>query len=300
MCLATCLPAGATAVPPRCRWPCWHRQAACVGRLAQHGFCSWLLPSVTTMLRLPARPPQHPRPPPPWPPQAHSLACELLAVMAQEPLSMRPETTVELTQLVALLEAPAFAPLRLQLLQPQQFPALQRAVHGLLMLLPQVGGWMGGWAASAGVLGWQLCSALHPPVSGQPPDCDRLMHCPAPSCCPPQGDAFRMLQARLAPIPIMAMLSRREPPAQHQQHSSGALSSAGSAAALAQSPPPLGSPAGSPGGSGTWAAAEPAAAEQEACTSPRQRQQAQRPRHLMQLEEKRLVQLFKSRASRLG
>ena len=30
--------------------------------------------------------------------QAYSLACELLAVMAQEPLSMRPETTVELSQ----------------------------------------------------------------------------------------------------------------------------------------------------------------------------------------------------------
>ena len=78
------------------------------------------------------------RAPPPCP-QAHTLACELLAAMAQEPLSMRPETTVELTQLVSLLEAPAFAPLRLQLLQPQQFPALQRAVHGLMMLLPQVG-----------------------------------------------------------------------------------------------------------------------------------------------------------------
>ena len=47
--------------------------------------------------------------------QAHSLACELLAVMASEPLSMRPETTVQLSQLVSLLEAPAFAPLRLQL-----------------------------------------------------------------------------------------------------------------------------------------------------------------------------------------
>lgn len=71
-------------------------------------------------------------------PQAYGLACELLAVMAQEPLSMRPETTVELSQLVSLLEAPAFAPLRLQLLQPGQHPALLRAVHGLLMLLPQV------------------------------------------------------------------------------------------------------------------------------------------------------------------
>ena len=76
--------------------------------------------------------------------QAHSLACELLAVMASEPLSMRPETTVELSQLVSLLEAPAFAALRLQLLQPAQHPALLRAVHGLLMLLPQVRVWLTG------------------------------------------------------------------------------------------------------------------------------------------------------------
>ena len=53
---------------------------------------------------------------------------------------MRPETAVELSQLVSLLEAPAFAPLRLQLLQPGQHPALLRAMHGVLMLLPQVGG----------------------------------------------------------------------------------------------------------------------------------------------------------------
>ncbi len=58
--------------------------------------------------------------------------------MAQEPLSMRPETVVELSQLVSLLEAPAFAPLRLQLLQPAVHPTLLRAAHGLLMLLPQV------------------------------------------------------------------------------------------------------------------------------------------------------------------
>lgn len=116
---------------------------------------------------------------------------------------------------------------------------------------------------------------------------------------PPQGDAFRMLQARLAPIPIMAMLALREPTP--LQPSSGSLSAAGSAAALAQSPQPAGSPAGSPRGSGTWAGLDPAAAspEQEGALSPRQRSQAQRPR-LMQLEEKRLVQLFKSRASRLG
>ncbi len=70
---------------------------------------------------------------------------------------MRPETAVELSQLVALLEAPAFAPLRLQLLQPGQHPALLRAVHGLLMLLPQVclgGGGVGGGGGGGRWLGW--------------------------------------------------------------------------------------------------------------------------------------------------
>lgn len=125
--------------------------------LAQVGSCPGLPPPlvVGSPLVVPPSQGRHPLPhflcdfphthtpgTPPSLAQAHSLACELLAAMAQEPLSMRPETTVELTQLVSLLEAPAFAPLRLQLLQPHQFPALQRAVHGLLMLLPQArAGW---------------------------------------------------------------------------------------------------------------------------------------------------------------
>ncbi|EFN60046.1 hypothetical protein CHLNCDRAFT_133275 [Chlorella variabilis] len=170
--------------------------------------------------------------------QAYSLACELLAVMAQEPLSMRPETVVELSQLVSLLEAPAFAPLRLQLLQPAAHPALLRAAHGLLMLLPQ-------------------------------------------------GDAFRMLQTRLQSIPIMALLSIKE---QQQQRGPGmARSSSSSAvqeAAAADSP-------------GSLAERQrPQELQEQQPRSPTQRQQVQQRGPL--IEDRRLVQLFKSRVARLA
>jgi vacuole morphology and inheritance protein 14 len=164
--------------------------------------------------------------------------------MAQEPLSMRPETAVELSQLVSLLEAPAFAPLRLQLLQPGSHPALLRAAHGLLMLLPQ-------------------------------------------------GDAFRTLQARLQSVPIVALLSLREAP----------LAGRGS---------PLAAGGGADGGSPPGdAAASPSSRQQgrqqqqqeqrqeERTPSPQQRQSPPPPRPPL-IEEKRLVQLFKSRAARLA
>lgn len=221
--------------------------------------------------------------------QAYGLACELLAVCAQEPLSMRPETAVELSQvgmggasaaragciqrrapllcnrrqvrtrnplpsyvlscllpqLVSLLEAPAFAPLRLQLLQPAQHPALLRAVHGLLMLLPQ-------------------------------------------------GDAFRLLQARLQPVPLMALLSLREQ--QQQPPSAGGASAALAAAALGGQALPAGSPAGSPGGgsrSGSFAGLDAGSVDQP--TSPTSRQRQQIPARPRLIEERQLVALFRSR-----
>ncbi|KAL4449453.1 hypothetical protein ABPG77_007097 [Micractinium sp. CCAP 211/92] len=194
--------------------------------------------------------------------QAYSLSCELLAVMAQEPLSMRPETAVELSQLVALLEAPAFAPLRLQLLQPGQHPALLRAVHGLLMLLPQ-------------------------------------------------GDAFRLLQTRLQSIPLMALLSIRE---QQQAYAmaAGRGSGSGSSAVLAAaaagllpagSPPSAGGAGGSRRESSNTNLDAVAGGAGEQPLSPTSRLPPQQ--HLGAarqpfIEEKRLVQLFKSRVARLG
>jgi vacuole morphology and inheritance protein 14 len=46
---------------------------------------------------------------------------------------------VQLDRLVQLLEAPVFARLRLQLLEPVRFAPLVRTLYGILMLLPQGG-----------------------------------------------------------------------------------------------------------------------------------------------------------------
>lgn len=89
--------------------------------------------------------------------QAHGLASRMVEAMAAEPVAASLATIVEASQLVSLLEAPAFASTRLQLLSPAKHPALVKALYGLLMLLPQ-------------------------------------------------GDAFKLLQARLQSIPTMALL----------------------------------------------------------------------------------------------
>ena len=44
---------------------------------------------------------------------------------------------VEIDKLIALLESPIFTYLRMQLLEPQQYSHLIRALFGILMLLPQ-------------------------------------------------------------------------------------------------------------------------------------------------------------------
>jgi len=44
---------------------------------------------------------------------------------------------VEIDKLVQLLESPIFTGLRLQLLEPENYPYLFKALYGLLMLLPQ-------------------------------------------------------------------------------------------------------------------------------------------------------------------
>ncbi len=67
--------------------------------------------------------------------QLYGHACDLIAELAALPLGA--EVLVQVDRLVQLLETPAFAALRLQLLAPAQHPDLLRALYSLLMLLPQ-------------------------------------------------------------------------------------------------------------------------------------------------------------------
>ena len=68
---------------------------------------------------------------------ADDLACGMLGVLASPLVALRVDTMVEACQLVSLLDSPAFAALRLRLLDPEDHPALRRALRSLLMLLPQ-------------------------------------------------------------------------------------------------------------------------------------------------------------------
>jgi vacuole morphology and inheritance protein 14 len=44
---------------------------------------------------------------------------------------------LQLSQLVKLIDMPHYATMRMQLLEPDEYPDLIRALKGLLMLLPQ-------------------------------------------------------------------------------------------------------------------------------------------------------------------
>ncbi|KAG8456895.1 hypothetical protein KFE25_012685 [Diacronema lutheri] len=68
---------------------------------------------------------------------ASELICKFATAEGGEVGSV--EFLVQLDRLVQLLEAPVFARLRLQLLEPERHPALVKALYGLLMLLPQSG-----------------------------------------------------------------------------------------------------------------------------------------------------------------
>jgi vacuole morphology and inheritance protein 14 len=70
--------------------------------------------------------------------QAYDFAAALVAELASPPLLEHiGATIVELAQCVSLLEAPVFAFLRLQLLEPERHPALMVTLRRILMLLPQ-------------------------------------------------------------------------------------------------------------------------------------------------------------------
>ncbi|GAA5831231.1 hypothetical protein JCM11251_007801 [Rhodosporidiobolus azoricus] len=67
--------------------------------------------------------------------QAYEQACALLQIFAD--LEITVSLLVQIDKLVQLIESPVFTSLRLQLLEPDRYPHLLKAMYGLLMLLPQ-------------------------------------------------------------------------------------------------------------------------------------------------------------------
>eukprot|EP00250_Pteridium_aquilinum_P009774 c18928_g1_i1 orf=170-2287(+) len=67
--------------------------------------------------------------------QAYQHATSVIQSLGEEDINVR--FLVQVDKLVRLLETPVFTFLRLQLLDPSRYPALIKALNGLLMLLPQ-------------------------------------------------------------------------------------------------------------------------------------------------------------------
>ncbi|GAA93820.1 uncharacterized protein L969DRAFT_92262 [Mixia osmundae IAM 14324] len=67
--------------------------------------------------------------------QAYEPACSLLQIFAE--LEITVNLLIQIDKLVQLLESPVFTSLRLQLLEPDRYPYLYKALYGILMLLPQ-------------------------------------------------------------------------------------------------------------------------------------------------------------------
>jgi vacuole morphology and inheritance protein 14 len=67
--------------------------------------------------------------------QAYEHATQLVFKFAD--LEVTVTLLMEIDKLVQLVESPVFTHLRLQLLEPEQYPYLYKCLYGLLMLLPQ-------------------------------------------------------------------------------------------------------------------------------------------------------------------
>jgi len=67
--------------------------------------------------------------------QAYEHASNLLPVFAE--FDIGAPILIQIDKLVQLLESPIFTNLRLQLLEPDKYPYLLKALYGLLMILPQ-------------------------------------------------------------------------------------------------------------------------------------------------------------------
>ncbi|KAG0151970.1 hypothetical protein CROQUDRAFT_36054 [Cronartium quercuum f. sp. fusiforme G11] len=69
-------------------------------------------------------------------PLAYEHAFNLLNILANE-MEITVGLLIQVDKLVQLLESPVFTSLRLQLLEPDKYPFLYKALYGILMLLPQ-------------------------------------------------------------------------------------------------------------------------------------------------------------------
>ncbi|EEB06198.1 vacuolar protein [Schizosaccharomyces japonicus yFS275] len=67
--------------------------------------------------------------------QAYELAANLLTVFGE--IEMNMQILIQLDKLIQLIESPVFTSMRLQLLEPDRYPSLIKALYGVLMLLPQ-------------------------------------------------------------------------------------------------------------------------------------------------------------------
>ncbi|KAJ2725074.1 hypothetical protein GGI07_001542 [Coemansia sp. Benny D115] len=69
--------------------------------------------------------------------QHYEIGAELITAFGQLTQDLTVSFLVQLDKLVQLIESPVFTYLRLQLLDPVQYPLLVRTLYGLLMMLPQ-------------------------------------------------------------------------------------------------------------------------------------------------------------------
>ncbi|MBW0486609.1 hypothetical protein O181_026324 [Austropuccinia psidii MF-1] len=69
-------------------------------------------------------------------PVAYEHAFNLLNILAND-LEITVGLLIQIDKLIQLLESPVFTSLRLQLLEPEKYPFLYKALYGILMLLPQ-------------------------------------------------------------------------------------------------------------------------------------------------------------------
>lgn len=67
--------------------------------------------------------------------EAYEHAFAVLQILAS--LDVKVSTLVQIDRLIQLIEGPVFAPLRLHLLEPRDYPYLYKTLYGLLMVLPQ-------------------------------------------------------------------------------------------------------------------------------------------------------------------